>query len=141
MAGLVLRYIPGDNGRREIPVALSSFEEIKKTVITLAGNTPETRKALLACDEALANIVHYSGATDLFFSCNREENELRILFSDNGVPFDPTAAQTEEKEFERLKDGGMGIGLITQTVSSMRYERRQDRNELEMKFLLEDKPL
>ena len=35
----------------------------------------------------------------------------------------------------------MGIGLITQTVSSMRYERRQDRNELEMKFLLEDKPL
>jgi anti-sigma regulatory factor (Ser/Thr protein kinase) len=123
-------------GLRPIPVALSSFAEIKAAVFAVAGNTPETRKALLACDEALSNIVHYSGASELAFSCEKQGNTLCVLFSDNGIPFDPTAVQTEDKEFELLDSGGMGLNLIRQTVSSARYERRDGMNLFTLEFPL-----
>jgi len=123
-------------GMRPIPVALSSFAAVKEAVFAEAGDTPETRKALLACDEALSNIVHYSGASDLAFSCKKQGDTLCVRFSDNGIPFDPTAVQTEDKEFELLDSGGMGLNLIRQTVSSARYERKEGRNLFALEFSL-----
>lgn len=96
--------------------------------------TPETRKALLACDEALSNIVRYSGATELSFQCIRQENSLCVTFQDNGIAFDPTAVQPEDKEFELLDSGGMGLNLIRQTVSSARYERQNGMNRFSLVF-------
>lgn len=127
--------IPANNERVSIPVALSSFETVKRAVFAAAGETQKTRMALLACDEALTNIVSYSGATKLTFSCKRQGGDLCVSFFDNGIPFDPTAAGNE-KEFEELDSGGMGLKLIRQTVSGMCYERRQNRNELILHFNL-----
>ena len=124
-----------ENDRIDIPVDLSSFDRIKQAVITLAGNTQETRMALLACDEALTNIVSYSGATKLAFSCEKQGDSLCVSFFDNGIPFDPTAVG-DEKEFEELDSGGMGLKLIRQNASGIRYERRRDRNELILNFNL-----
>ena len=136
MALLALyRKTLGDAGQ-PLPMTLSAFDEVKEAVLSAAGNTPETRQALLACDEALANIVNYSGAKDLTFSCEKEGEELRVLFSDDGIPFDPSAAQTEDREFDLLSSGGMGLNLIRQSVSSIRYERRENRNELTLSFRL-----
>jgi anti-sigma regulatory factor (Ser/Thr protein kinase) len=126
---------PGEIDRQTIPVALSSFEKIKQAVFALAGDTQETRMALLACDEALTNIVSYSGATELAFSCEKRNGGLCISFFDNGIPFDPTAVG-DEKEFEELDNGGMGLKLIRQNASGMRYERRRNRNELILNFNL-----
>ncbi len=126
-------------GMRPIPVALSSFAEIKEAVFTAAGNTPETRKALLACDEALSNIVHYSGASALAFRCEKEGDTLCVILADNGIPFDPTAVQAEDREFETLDSGGMGLNLIRQTVSSARYERKDGRNLFTMRFNVKSK--
>lgn len=126
-------------GMRPIPVALSSFAEIKEAVFTAAGNTPETRKALLACDEALSNIVHYSGASALAFRCEKEGDTLSVILADNGIPFDPTAVQAEDREFETLDSGGMGLNLIRQTVSSARYERKDGRNLFTMRFNVKSK--
>ena len=150
MAALVLLRVPAEDDdmagpapfrnsaesdRVSIPVALSSFEIIRQAVITLAGDTQEARMALLACDEALTNIVSYSGATKLSYSCEKRDNMLYVSFFDNGIPFDPTAVG-EEKEFEELDSGGMGLKLIRQTAAGMRYERRRNRNELILNFNL-----
>ena len=126
---------PGEIDRQTIPVALSSFEKIKQAVFALAGDTREARMALLACDEALTNIVNYSGATELAFSCEKQGGSLCVSFFDNGIPFDPTAVG-DEKEFEELDSGGMGLRLIRQNASGMRYERRRNRNELILNFNL-----
>ena len=115
---------------------LSSFDEIKKAVFTAAGDTPEIRRALLACDETLTNIINYSGAENLFFSCEKEGGKLSVFFSDDGIPFDPTAAPAEEKDFEFLDNGGMGLNLIRKSVSSMRYERKNNRNNFMLYFPL-----
>jgi len=140
MAILILLMTDRENAEelQPIPVELSSFEEIKKIAFAEAGDTPETRKALLACDEALANIVRYSGATELAFSCKKQDNTLCVSFRDNGIPFDPTVVETEDREFEMLDSGGMGLNLIRRTVSSARYERRDGRNHFTMIFPLSD---
>ena len=119
-----------------LPVDQGSFAEIRDLLFETAGDTPKTRKALLACDEALSNIVRYSGATVLSFGCEKQEARLHVLFLDNGIPFDPTAAQTEEKDFEQLDSGGMGLEMIRKTVSSMAYGRRSGRNLFLMDFPL-----
>lgn len=111
-----------------LPVTLDAFDKIRMTVLTVAGDTPETRRALLACDEMLANIVNYSKAESLLFTCERLEGQLRVQFSDDGVFFDPTAYYAEEKEFESLDSGGMGLGMIAQIASAMFYERKNGRN-------------
>jgi serine phosphatase RsbU (regulator of sigma subunit)/anti-sigma regulatory factor (Ser/Thr protein kinase) len=121
---------------RPLPVTPVSFEEVKQALFARAGDSPETRKALLACDEALSNIARYSGATELAFGCKKHENTLCVTFVDNGIPFDPTAVRTEEKEFEELDNGGMGLNLIRRTVSSARYERRDEKNHFTMVFPL-----
>ena len=135
MAGPAPFRTSAESDRQPIPVALSSFDIIRQTVITMAGDTQKTRMALLACDEALTNIVSYSGATELAFSCEKRDKVLHISFFDDGFPFDPTATGAE-KEFDELDSGGMGLKLIRQTASGMRYERRRNRNELTMYFNL-----
>ena len=134
MAVLALVYTGNEGARESLPVALSAFDTIKNAVFAAAGDEPETRQALLACDEALSNIVYYSGASSLDFSCKTDGGRFRVAFSDNGVPFDPTAVISENREFERLDNGGMGLNLIRRCVSSMHYERKEDRNILTLFF-------
>ena len=136
MAVLALVYTGNEGAWQSLPVALSAFDTIKKAVFAAAGDKPETRQALLACDEALANIVYYSGASTLDFSSRTDGDLLRVAFSDNGVPYDPTAAASENREFEQLDSGGMGLQLIRRCASSMRYERKGDRNILTLFFPL-----
>ena len=122
---------------KALPVALSAFQEIKQAVFSAAGETPETRRALLACDEALANIVHYSHAEHLAFSCIREGDTLRVAFQEDGIPFDPVTEQAEDKEFDSLDSGGMGLRIIRQSSSEMSYERKGNLNELTLYFPLQ----
>jgi len=121
---------------KPIPVALSSFDEVKKAVFAEIGETAEARKILLACDETLTNIVSYSGASELTYCCTKEGDTLRIGFRDNGTAFDPTAPRAMETDFDMLDMGGMGIGIVRETASSMEYARRDDRNVLFLCFRL-----
>ena len=132
MAVLVL--LRQDTGITQLSLDQSSFEEVKKAVFSVAGKTKETRRALLACDEALTNIIRYSQATELEYSCSASSGLLRVVFSDNGIEFDPVSVEPEDKEFELLEHGGMGLRLMRQTAESMHYERSKDRNILTLDF-------
>ena len=136
MAILALLRVREEDSTQAIPVALSSFDTVREAVCALCGDTPQVRRALLACDEALSNITHYSHATELSFSCKREGDVLRVSFSDNGIPFDPTLAPSVKKEPDELDSGGMGLGLMRQVTSAMHYLRRQGKNELTLSFSL-----
>ena len=138
MAILVLFMNEVSPGRDLIPLAVSfaSFDAVREAVIREVGDTQEARMFLLAADEALANIVRYSGATELAFEVTVEGDVLGITFRDNGIPFDPTVFDIEVKEFEELDGGGMGLGLIRQSVSSARYVREDGRNLFTMQFFI-----
>ena len=47
-----------------------------------------------------------------------------------------TAFIPEEKEFELLDSGGMGLNLIRQSASTLHYERKDGRNVFTLFFLL-----
>lgn len=119
---------------KALPLEQSSFETVKADVFNLAGETKETRRALLVCDEVLANIIRHSGATELKYSCDKINSRLCIFFSDNGNPFDPAKVEIEEKEFDLLENGGMGIGIIQQSAESVYYERKNGQNNLTLYF-------
>ncbi len=121
------------NGQN-LPVELSSLDAIKKSVFGILGETAFARKVMLACDEVLANIVNYSKATKLTFSCDKKDSFFSVIFSDDGIPFDSTAENAPEKEFDMLDTGGMGLNVIRQTVSEMTYERKDERNVLTLRF-------
>ena len=121
---------------KQIPLELSSFDELKKTVFAETGETARARRILLVCDELLTNIVNYSGASDLAYCCEKQGETLRIGFSDNGKPFDPTAQRTEEKEFDMLDSGGMGLEIVRAGADAMEYERKDGRNVLLLRFSL-----
>ena len=130
----VMALIRTKGRHRKLPVDKASFEQIKEDVFEIAKDTPDTRRALLACDEVLANIVDHSGATHLEYGCDIKEGLLRITFSDDGVAFDPTEEPAEEKEFDLLDTGGMGLSLILQSAVSTEYERKDGWNIFTLSF-------
>ncbi len=119
-----------------LPLNVSSIEIIKKIIFEMLGQNPLSRKIILACDEVLANIVNYSGADQLTFGCEKEDSLFRVHFTDNGTPFDPTAEQPQEKDFDMLDMGGMGLNMIRQTAENMTYNRDDDKNCLTLEFTL-----
>ncbi len=129
-----------NTGKKEewelLPVDHSAFTIVKEKIFDMIGKTETARKALLACDEILANIVKYSGADRLAFYCTEEKRELIVRFSDNGVCFDPVRYSSEEKPFDLLDRGGMGLNIVRQIVLEMRYERTEDNNIVTLIFSL-----
>lgn len=121
-----------------LPVALNAFDAVRDAAVSLAGDTPRIRQALLACDEWIANVSAYSGATRFAFDCGLEGNGVRMAFADDGIPFDPTADRGEMADFDDLDQGGMGLALIRQTASRMEYARVADGNVLTLWFSLSD---
>ena len=58
---------------------------------------------------------------------------IKVVFYDDGKPFDPTNYDIE-KPFEELDTGGMGIMLARLNTREMIYLRENDRNNLTLRF-------
>ncbi len=116
----------------QLPVDIASFTTVREAILATACDEDLKRKACLACEEAFANVVLYSEAENVWFDVVEEDDGLRMVLSDDGVPFDPTAATLAEKEFEDRDGGGMGISLVRQLTSELSYRRAEERNVLAM---------
>lgn len=88
----------------------------------------------VALEELVVNVVKH-GACNPPSGAIRIELRLdydcvRITFSDNGLPFDPTAAPTPDlsEDLRRRPIGGLGIHLVRCLIPEIRYERRDGRN-------------
>ncbi len=96
----------------------------------------------LALEEAVVNVMNYAypkgqvGTITLEAYANEER--LKFVVTDNGVPFDPT--QTAEPDvtasIEDRTIGGLGIFLVTHLMDSVEYERTNEKNVLILKKLL-----
>jgi sigma-B regulation protein RsbU (phosphoserine phosphatase) len=110
------------------------LEVLRQHLLPCFETKEQGLKAMLACDEVFTNIAMYSDATIVDVQIQQDEHEVRIRFSDDGVPFDPVSSEPEDCDFEDLDIGGMGIQLVRQTCSDMSYERLDDRNILTLHF-------
>ena len=119
---MMTEMICADLSWKEISVSLSSLDIVKSDISALTDNIGIIKKAVLVCDELITNIVLYSGAENMGFACIRSDHGLFIGLYDDGVPFDPTTYENEEKDPLDLDSGGMVIAISAQTVSEQTAE-------------------
>jgi anti-sigma regulatory factor (Ser/Thr protein kinase) len=92
----------------------------------------------LALEEMLTNIIRYAfldGGTHVIeIRMRREPGTVRLEFEDGGRAFDPAErdASAAGGALDTATIGGRGILMIRNLTRSMRYERRDGRNHLEL---------
>ena len=126
-------FYRGGETEFELKPLLEEFDVVKQTVMELCTKSSNAKKALLACEEAFVNIVNYSGANLIKFSCSAGGGILQVTFADDGVRFDPFAARNE-KDFDSFDTGGMGINIIKQTAGKAEWKYESDHNVLTLIF-------
>ncbi len=131
---MMMDMICADLPWKEISVSLSSLDIVKSDISALTDNIGIIKKAVLVCDELITNIVLYSGAENMGFACMRSDPGLIIALYDDGVPFDPTTYESEEKDPLDLDSGGMGIAISVRTVGEWEYHRKGSRNIILLKL-------
>ena len=117
-----------------LPMSLDAFDIVRDRVIAEKGDSPRTRQALLACDEWISNVISHSGATRLEYRFETRGPGMTLSFRDDGSSYDPTSHSGMSADFEVSDAGGMGMSLIRQTASEMRYLRQNETNELTLQF-------
>ncbi|MBN1762811.1 MAG: ATP-binding protein [Methanomicrobia archaeon] len=93
----------------------------------------------LAVDEACANIINYGYADAetvgmIELVCCKKGEDIVVVISDVGTPFDPTTAQPPDltANWEERAIGGLGIHFMKTLVDELAYEYRDGKNVLTM---------
>ena len=93
-------------------------------------------RAQIAADEIYSNIAYYSGAKTATVSVCYDEGKLRIDFSDDGKPYDPTTAKEPDITLsaEEREIGGLGIFMVKKMAAEIHYANENDKNLLTVIF-------
>lgn len=91
-----------------------------------------TMKLMVAIDEIYSNIIRYSGATEAQIKINKDGNEVKIAFIDNGKPYNPLEAETPDitASVEDRKIGGLGIHMVRNMMDNTEYMHLENKNIL-----------
>ncbi len=88
-------------------------------------------------DEVMNNCISYAyegvAEPELRITLQRIDGSVKLSFSDNGVPFDPLAQKKDPapvRGIGDLREGGLGIFLLSRFADAVRYEYRDGRNVL-----------
>ena len=92
----------------------------------------------ICLEEAVANIIMYSGAAgqDIALELAVSGQDVLATIEDNGQSFDPTTFPPPSRptSLGEARVGKLGIHLVRSLASEMRYERRDGRNRLTLRF-------
>ncbi|MBQ5863497.1 MAG: SpoIIE family protein phosphatase, partial [Peptococcaceae bacterium] len=91
-----------------------------------------TAKLMVAVDEIYSNIVRYSGASEAHVRLVKELDTLRLIFSDNGKPYNPLDAKEPDvtASVEDRAIGGLGIFMVRKMMDNVEYEYTKGMNKL-----------
>lgn len=97
----------------------------------------------MVLEEAVVNIVEYAypGQTEkpISLAVSTDGRVFDFVLTDEGVQFDPTKDSDEpdiEQGAEERPIGGLGIYLVKQYMSNVRYRRENGKNILSMTYEL-----
>lgn len=100
-------------------------------------------RLMSAYNEAFNNIVEHAYAVDagdveVVLLVDDDKVVLRMVDQGAGFNFHDAGATEQAPELDTLSEGGMGLFIIRNAMSSVTYERRQDKNLLTMTKTLSD---
>ena len=90
----------------------------------------------------MTNVVRYAwpagGSHTLDVRLSRNDSFLELDVSDDGVPFDPTAARSDPlpDRITDWPDGGRGLRLLQRMVDSLEYRRDGRCNRVRARIAL-----
>ena len=90
-------------------------------------------KPAIILDEIVSNIVRCSGANGFSLAIDRTADGLKMVFTDDGKPFDPlteVAAPDISAGVEDRGIGGLGIFMVKKMSKSVAYRRDGEKNVL-----------
>ncbi|MBR6522565.1 MAG: SpoIIE family protein phosphatase [Oscillospiraceae bacterium] len=89
-------------------------------------------KLMVSVDEIYSNIVRYSGATEAQVRILKEDDTLRLIFRDNGKPYNPLDAKEPDitASAEDRAIGGLGIFMVRKMMDDVEYEYTGGMNKL-----------
>ena len=136
---LVIRYRGGSGTlHRDYAPTMEDLAKATADLEAALGTVPakERMQLMIAADEIFANIVRYSGATNWSLDVEQTHHPegVRLIFSDDGKPFDPLEHRDPDTTLsaEDRKVGGLGILIVKKTMSPVTYKRRNGKNILTM---------
>ena len=94
---------------------------------------PAVQSALdIVLDEIASNIVAYSGASGFTLEVAFVSDGVKLVFSDDGTPYDPLAHKDPDTTLsaEERAIGGLGILMVKKMTDSVTYRRARNRNIL-----------
>lgn len=95
------------------------------------------QKIEIAVDEIFSNIVQYSGASFAEILCEADSKDIRIIFTDDGIAFDPLLI--EEQPIMRVKlIGGQGIRIVKELMDRVDYCRKRNMNILTITLKIQE---
>ncbi len=112
---------------------ISELDRLKDYVMNYVKDKYLANNVMMSCEEWFVNIMSYSKARSILFDIVLENELIKVTFADDGTPFDPTT-YFEEKEFDELDTGGMGIKMIRDLTTELRYERLESKNVVTLVF-------
>ena len=113
-------------------VSHEALDTLKEKLRSIT-DSPNLGKIILATEEAVVNIVDYSGAETIEYTIQKKDRILTLILTDDGISFDPFADRPQ-KDFDDFDTGGMGINLIRQIAVQAGWERKADKNRLTLMF-------
>jgi anti-sigma regulatory factor (Ser/Thr protein kinase) len=93
----------------------------------------------LSIEELFSNIISYGYTDDavhwIKVAISHEDDMIIIRLEDDGIPFDPLAAEEPDCEcpIEQRKIGNLGIHLTKRFMDDIVYERLENKNILTVK--------
>lgn len=123
-----------------LKVSKKSYPKMTGFIKSLAANAhlneDDAGRLRLAVEEAVGNIIDYSGATEIKIDTQDSDGLLTVTISDDGEPFDPTVAPGPDLSIPvgERPIGGLGIMFMRRMSNSLTYHREANRNILEIKI-------
>jgi anti-sigma regulatory factor (Ser/Thr protein kinase) len=119
----------------------AEFDAISQFIETACASLKddERLRIILLVEELFANSVNhgYGGDSDepVWLSLRVDGQSCRLVYEDRAPPYNPFTAATggnTEGDLDHRPIGGLGIVLLIELSTSRRYERRGDRNVIEL---------
>ncbi|MBR3643084.1 MAG: SpoIIE family protein phosphatase, partial [Parasporobacterium sp.] len=130
--------------RLTVPAHTDSLDEVLQFAEErlLAEDCPEDImfNMMLSVEEIFVNIANYAyegkeGEAWIAFSFDEGEQTAEFVFSDRGIPFDPTARKEPDITLSPSKRqvGGLGIFIVKKTMDEVKYSYEGGCNVLKIR--------
>jgi len=123
-----------------LKVSKSSYPKMKEYLLATANkahfNNHQAGRLRLAVEEAVGNIIDYSGATEFTLSADFNDDQLNIKIIDDGKPFNPLTAPEPDLDvpIDERAPGGLGIMYMRKMSDDLTYLRDGHQNILNIKM-------